>query len=483
MVSTNPWLVKGGITAFPYAMTPMNNITPLTYRDGITYLKMLEALSAWVRDTVAVEFQEAVEKAFVDFEAGIKNAEDTIIGNKLEWQTLFDSFMEFVVERLEALNDEAVTNLIKNPDSLLGDSARTILSSAKDNQKTFSVQEYHFDGVLSTHFVTTFYGAQLSRNSVQHIMAKDAHDLQPVSREVPSSFYGRTGANVIINASAWRPEEDRRLGLTIHNGVLVRGWEELPQTDWGVQSFVFFKDGHVEICKREEETPEELISRGAWNSVGFGKGAMINGVDMGLRNDPKYAGKVGRQFIGTNRAGAVVIITSPGITIDELYTIGVREDMDNLYSLDGGGSTQLWVNGYAVNPSSDAGGERPVPDCLAFFGGSTNSVELTTKWFPLTLEAGVTQFDANSKNDVKVITYEDRKEVVIRVNCKGGVQNVIMARLPREIMWPKDLLTDVKVSGGAKLVGYSVNIYGHITPISGNLAAVDYNHFEIRYTI
>lgn len=133
MVSTNPWLAKAGITAFPYAMAPMNNITPLTYRDGITYLKMLEALSAWVQNTVAVEFQDALEAAFNDFEAGIKNAEDTIIENKNEWQALFDDFMAFVVVRLEGLNDQAVANNIDN----------TVTETHKALDRIYTTQETH----------------------------------------------------------------------------------------------------------------------------------------------------------------------------------------------------------------------------------------------------------------------------------------------------------------------------------------------------
>ena len=101
MVPTNPYFPNGGITPFPYQMQPMNATTPLTFREGITFQGMLEQLRDWVQNSVAVEFQGAVEKALEDFQAGITNAEETIIATQLAWSVANDAFTTAVDDRME----------------------------------------------------------------------------------------------------------------------------------------------------------------------------------------------------------------------------------------------------------------------------------------------------------------------------------------------------------------------------------------------
>ena len=105
---------NSALTPFPYPTTPLGSGTPLTYREGITVLGLIEALKLWIEGTVASELHAAVEKAIEEFTAGLRNAENTIIQSKTEWQELFDDFMLNIANELEALNDEALQNLINN---------------------------------------------------------------------------------------------------------------------------------------------------------------------------------------------------------------------------------------------------------------------------------------------------------------------------------------------------------------------------------
>lgn len=47
---------------FPRTGRPWNNITPFTYRDGLTYLEVLEALRAWVRDVLTAHLNDEMEE-------------------------------------------------------------------------------------------------------------------------------------------------------------------------------------------------------------------------------------------------------------------------------------------------------------------------------------------------------------------------------------------------------------------------------------
>lgn len=63
---------------FPRTGRPWNNITPFTYRDGLTYLEVLEALRAWVRDVLTAhlngemeEFAENWNQVLNDFQVAV----------------------------------------------------------------------------------------------------------------------------------------------------------------------------------------------------------------------------------------------------------------------------------------------------------------------------------------------------------------------------------------------------------------------------
>lgn len=60
---------------FPYQMTPLSGVTPFTYRDGATYLYILERMQHWLSETLVPEFNAAIENAITEYQAGLGNAE------------------------------------------------------------------------------------------------------------------------------------------------------------------------------------------------------------------------------------------------------------------------------------------------------------------------------------------------------------------------------------------------------------------------
>lgn len=112
------------VVPFPFIMQPLTQITPFSYRDGMTYAKTLEEFGWYLTESVIPEFNTKMDEILANFQAGITNAETTIINTKAEWQALFDAFMAAINEELAALNDAAVSELVNDPESLTGDALR-----------------------------------------------------------------------------------------------------------------------------------------------------------------------------------------------------------------------------------------------------------------------------------------------------------------------------------------------------------------------
>ena len=104
-------------TPFPYLASPISNISPFTYADGITYLEKLELLRVWLNTTLVPSFAESFDSAVAEFQAGLTNAELTTTVSLADWTTRFDAFMADVTTQLAGLNDTAFTGLIGNTNS------------------------------------------------------------------------------------------------------------------------------------------------------------------------------------------------------------------------------------------------------------------------------------------------------------------------------------------------------------------------------
>lgn len=121
-------VINRQITPFPHLMGQLNGISPLTYRDGATFLKTLEELIRFIQEGQTPEIQAILDKAFEDFQKGITNAENTIIKSKLEWQQFFDDFIAHFQDEIKLLNDQVISDLADNPTTKTGSSLRHLFA-------------------------------------------------------------------------------------------------------------------------------------------------------------------------------------------------------------------------------------------------------------------------------------------------------------------------------------------------------------------
>lgn len=89
-----------------FSGTPMAQITPFTYREGATLMYLIERLKRWSVE-LGPEIQAILDEALNELTAYVDDA-------KIFWQYKFDEFMANIVTELEALNDQAVANLIRD---------------------------------------------------------------------------------------------------------------------------------------------------------------------------------------------------------------------------------------------------------------------------------------------------------------------------------------------------------------------------------
>jgi len=99
---------------FPYTISPLSNITPFTYPDGITYLEKLEGMRKWLNDVLVPEFDAGIDNAIMEFQTGISNAELEITNKVNEWQASWDAFTANVEIEIAAMNDPVFAGLVNN---------------------------------------------------------------------------------------------------------------------------------------------------------------------------------------------------------------------------------------------------------------------------------------------------------------------------------------------------------------------------------
>lgn len=361
---------------------------------------------------------------------------------------------------------------------------RTVPMDATDN-KSFSVTRCLSTPDMPAHTVVILSNATASKHTARHLTAFDSSHPIAVERETPKSFYERTAANIVMNASGWWPETSRRTGLIIRDGVLIQDWEPETQLHWGIYAFVFWQDGHATIEDRSVPG-RDLVASGAWNSVSFGKPALLNGVDQGLKSDPKYSSVTGGQSIGLLSDGRIGIITVPGksgvsgATIDQYVAAAVSYGFKDLYMLDGGGSAQLWVNGQPLVKSSDDSGERAIPDALCFHAPSATPTPIDSEWQELQLLNGAMKAGAGDENKFRVRMINGEEEVTIRAGFTGLGYGAVAFRLPAEAR-PKYIRPGVLASNAGAIVYLNIGTDGAAVAFGTGFDATKIARGEFRY--
>lgn len=87
-------------------MTPMTNISPLSYRDGTTYLHALEKLKQWLNQSLVPEFNDGIANAIAEFQAGLGNAETRIVESEAEYDALMAAARKYVDDSIQYINNK-----------------------------------------------------------------------------------------------------------------------------------------------------------------------------------------------------------------------------------------------------------------------------------------------------------------------------------------------------------------------------------------
>jgi hypothetical protein len=94
-------MVFTNLTPFTPAMTPITNISPLTYRDASTFLEYLETIKEYINDTLVPDTNAMIDNAITEYQ-----------GAKDSWDTNYREIMDNLAAQIAVLNEAAVTGLI-----------------------------------------------------------------------------------------------------------------------------------------------------------------------------------------------------------------------------------------------------------------------------------------------------------------------------------------------------------------------------------
>lgn len=111
----------------PLRRLRVQQVQPFTYRDGITFLELLERLSTHVKDVLEPSLKSVVDDLVEQFTTEMGEHRDSYVEGVEEFQRIHDAFMSDVNAHLMALNDGAVTDLVNDETSLFGSVMRDVM--------------------------------------------------------------------------------------------------------------------------------------------------------------------------------------------------------------------------------------------------------------------------------------------------------------------------------------------------------------------
>ena len=129
---------------------PVPEVAPLTYRDGVTHLELVYELSQYLKNVLHPSLQSTVDQVVADAEQLLSDATAQYVDGVQEFQRIHDAFMSDVNASLIALNDGAVTDLVNDDTSKLGDALRDIFAKHADFQKFEEATTLRFDSFEET---------------------------------------------------------------------------------------------------------------------------------------------------------------------------------------------------------------------------------------------------------------------------------------------------------------------------------------------
>ncbi len=238
-------------------------------------------------------------------------------------------------------------------------------SSYSDDNISIKLNEYTVSG-------TVVHVAEVKADSAEYL--KTAFAQGSYGKNVTattSDIADSVNAILAINGDYYGTQEK---GYVIRNGKLYRSTAVSGRED-----LVIYKDGSFEIINESEVTADQLIAKGAVQTLSFGPALIENGTVSVDADDEVGRAKASnpRTAIGIKSDGTYLFVVSDGRTDESegLSLLQLAEFMKKLgaktaYNLDGGGSSTMVFKGSVVNTptgggiGNGSGSERKVSDIV-----------------------------------------------------------------------------------------------------------------------
>ena len=237
--------------------------------------------------------------------------------------------------------------------------------SYNDGKVSINYKEYTVNG-------TTIHVAEVSVGSASYL--KTAFAQGSYGKNVTattSDIADSVDAILAINGDYYGAREK---GYVIRNGKIYRNTASDDAED-----LVIYEDGSFEIINESEITAEQLLAKGAVQTLSFGPALLEDGkisvdsddeVGRAMASNPRTA-------IGIKSDGTYLFVVSDGRTDESegLSLLELAQFMQSLgaetaYNLDGGGSSTMVFNDSVVNTptgggiGNGSGSERKVSDIV-----------------------------------------------------------------------------------------------------------------------
>src|SRR5699024_2350232 len=237
--------------------------------------------------------------------------------------------------------------------------------------------------------------------------------------------------------------------LIIQNGQVLLDWttDDRPA---GKEAIARMGDGTFRMYRQSDgDTASSMVADGVVDAWGFGPIVLNEGVVRSISDDDYWGVfaanvKSARTIYGYAQNGDFIIIVVTGTSNSDYgiggSTIGELAKTAGCYSAivdDGGGSSQLYVNGAYERMSSDRGGISERRSVIELHDVDVSVAG--SKWQDLILESGVRNRFENERAQVRVVDegYEFRGTVEFDEGKIPGLNTTVqIASLPKTIPPP-----------------------------------------------
>lgn len=206
-----------------YGNLPLTQITPFTYRDGLTFLQILNEFEKWLRE-VSPEIDGILKTYFDQYKADHQAILDGIIETKDQWDALFEAFMADITNQLAILNDNAVSQLVGDDGSATNNALELftfnqVLSSSKLNTrlqpKALSKVKAILSGAVEEPVYTIFLGSSTTNGAFS---SPGMHYPAQLTRKIGASLPLRSDPVMFLLSESAAFMEWSKPGLYMANG-------------------------------------------------------------------------------------------------------------------------------------------------------------------------------------------------------------------------------------------------------------------------